>query len=385
MFDRDWYDSLGLGDVFDKELQGRRLSPEDGEALFACPDITAVGALAHHARTRLHGDKTYYVRNRHINYSNICVNRCRFCAYRRDADEAGAFTLDREAILARAEDDEGHPFAEIHVVGGCHPTLPLAWFEELFRSLKTLRPNAVLKAFTVAEIHHFAKQEGRPLHEVLERLKKAGLAMLTGGGAEIFEPAIRQGICPEKITGAEYLHIAGVAHSLGIASNCSMLFGHIESHRDRVRHLCALREQQDASGGFVCFIPLAFQPHHNPLADELTAATGTSACAPDQGLDRLRTIAVARLLLDNIPHIKAYWVMLGVKTAQAALSFGADDLDGTIMEEHIGHMAGAEAAQAMTRAELEDMIRGCGFSPVNRDALFNAVPAADGQLREARP
>jgi aminodeoxyfutalosine synthase len=324
----------------------------------------------------MHGNKTYYVRNRHINYSNICVNRCRFCAFRRDdAAAPGAFTLNKQDIIDRALDDQGHPFAEIHIVGGCHPDLSLSWFEDVFRTLKELRPQAVLKAFTVAEIHHFARMESCTESVVLERLKASNLAMLTGGGAEIFNPVVRQRICPEKISGKDYLRIAGDAHRIGIASNCSMLFGHVESHRDRAEHLCALREQQDKSGGFVCFIPLAFQARHNELAEEL--AQGSADTAVSDGIDRLRTIAVARLLLDNIPHIKAYWVMLGIKTAQTALSFGADDLDGTIIEEHIGHMAGADSAQAMTRTDLEAMITGCGFTPVNRDALFNVLSVQD--------
>lgn len=397
MFDSAHYQRLGLGRVHERVMSGLRLSPEDGEALFACPDILAVGALAHHVRTRMHGAKTYFVRNRHINYSNICVNHCRFCAFRRDAGQEDAFSLSKEAVLQRALDDNGHPFAEIHIVGGCDPSLRLDWFEDLFRSLRKLRPHAVLKAFTVAEIAHFARMEGCSVKDVLIRLKEAGIAMLTGGGAEIFNPAVRRRLCPEKITGSEYLAIAGKAHALGLASNCSMLFGHIESHRDRVEHLCALRQQQDASGGFVCFIPLAFQWQNNNLARELKkegqsggemdfSAQGSSpsplSAPADSGLDRLRTIAVARLLLDNIPHIKAYWVMLGVKTAQAALHFGADDLDGTIMEEHIGHMAGAEAAQALTRTQLETMIQDCGLTPVNRDALFRALPVTRKEVKE---
>ena len=382
MFDHAHYARLGLEKAYERVLAGTRLTPEDGEALFACPDIHAVGALAFHVRTRLHGDKTYFVRNRHINYSNVCVNNCRFCAFRRDTGDDGAFALSKEDIIARALDDGGHPFAEIHVVGGCHPDLRLDWFEDVFRALKDARPGAILKAFTVAEIHHFARQEACGTEAVLRRLKNAGVAMLTGGGAEIFNPEVRRRICPEKISGDDYLRIAGQAHGLGMASNCSMLFGHIESHKDRVMHLCALREQQDKSGGFKCFIPLAFQPRHNELARELENEAARAGLQTDTGLDRLRTIAVARLLLDNIPHIKAYWVMLGVKTAQAALHFGADDLDGTIMEEHIGHMAGADAAQALTRRELEDMIRGCGLTPVNRDALFNPLPKEN--IQEAR-
>lgn len=379
MLDRARYARLNLETVYDKVMRAERLSPEDGEALFACPDTSALGALAHHVRTRLHGANTYFVRNRHVNYSNVCVNRCRFCAFRRDASDDGAFTLSRDEIIARALDDENHPFAEIHIVGGCHPELPLVWFEDIFRTLKELRPHAILKAFTVVEIAHFAAQEGCGTAEVLARLKASGLAMLTGGGAEIFAPEVRSRICPEKISGAEYLRIAGEAHAAGLASNCSMLFGHMESHGDRVRHLCALREQQERSGGFVCFIPLAFQPRHNALADEY----GLRDNDGEAGLDRLRTIAVSRLLLDNIPHIKAYWVMLGLKTAQAALSFGADDLDGTIMEEHIGHMAGASTEQALSRAELENLITGCGFVPVNRDALF--TPLRTHEKIDAQP
>ncbi|MDL2279333.1 aminofutalosine synthase MqnE, partial [Desulfovibrio sp. OttesenSCG-928-G11] len=236
-------------------------------------------------------------------------------------------------------------------------------------------------AFTVAEVAHLAALEASSTLAVLARLKAAGVAMLTGGGAEIFEPAVRQRICPEKISGADYLRIAGEAHSLGLKSNCSMLFGHVESAADRAAHLCALREQQDKSGGFVCFIPLAFQPRHNALAQSLAQGPAEGPATSDvaAGLDRLRTIAVARLLLDNIPHIKAYWVMLGVKCAQTALSFGADDLDGTIMEERIGHMAGADSEQALSRTELEALIAGCGFVPVNRDALFQALDNDGGR------
>jgi aminodeoxyfutalosine synthase len=377
MFDHSYYAALALGDVYAKVMQNTRLSADDGELLFACPDILAVGALAHHARTRKHGNKTYYVRNRHINYSNVCVNRCRFCAFRRDdATVPGAFTLDKQTIIDRALDDQGHPFAEIHIVGGCHPDLSLSWFEDLFRTLKRLRPHIILKAFTVTEIHHFSRMESCTESAVLKRLKASGLAMLTGGGAEIFNPDVRQRICPEKISGRDYLRIAQEAHRIGIASNCSMLFGHVESHRDRAEHLCALREQQDKSGGFVCFIPLPFQNQNSQLAKEL-AQNSTNAGAIAAGLDRLRTIAVARLLLDNIPHIKASWVMLGITTALNALTFGADDLDGTIIEEHIGHMAGADSAQAMTSAGLEAMIKSCGFTPVNRDALFKDLPLRD--------
>jgi dehypoxanthine futalosine cyclase/putative menaquinone biosynthesis radical SAM enzyme len=382
MFSSAHYARLGLSEIRRKVREGERLTRSDGEALFACPDLLAVGALAHHRRMRLHGLQTFFVRNRQINYSNVCVLGCRFCAFRRAAGREGAFTLSREEIIAKALDDGGHPFAEIHLVGGCHPHLRLEWFEDLFRALGKARPHAAIKALTVTEVAHLAALHGCASRDILARLRKAGVRMLTGGGAEIFAPAVRKRICPGKISGAEYLRIAGEAHALGLASNCSMLFGHVETPADRVDHLITLREQQDRSRGFLCFIPLPFQAENNPLAEIL--AQEDRFPLVDAGLDRLRTIAVSRLLLDNIPHIKAYWVMLGIKPAQAALSFGADDLDGTIEEEHIGRMAGADSAQALTRLQLETMIRGCGFLPVNRDAFFRRTQAS-GTSRPSSP
>ncbi len=383
MFDAAHYARLGLAAQFGTVLEGGRLSREDGEALFACPDILAVGNLAHMARVRRHGLKTHYVRNRQINYSNICHTGCRFCAFARRPGQDGAFTLSREEMLARVADDNGNPFAEIHVVGGCDPVLPLAWFEETFRAIRALRPQSVLKALTVTEVHHLAKMEGISTAQVFARLKDAGVAMITGGGGEIFDPAVRGHICPDKISGDEYLRLAGEAHAAGLFSNCTMLFGHVESHAHRVDHLCRLREQQDKSGGYVCFIPLAYQSKHNELAAELEQTNGAPPAGPETALDRLRTIAVSRLMLDNIPHIKAYWVMLGAKTAQAALYFGADDLDGTIEEEHIGRMAGAASSSTLTRSALDHMIRSAGFIPVNRDALFRDL--AGGGNRGKNP
>ena len=370
MSDASIYIRLGLIDIHRKVLAGERLSFDDGLRLFACPDILAVGSLAHTARIKRHGLRAHYVRNRQINYSNVCRTNCRFCAFARHEDQAGAFTLTREEILSRVTDDDGVPFAEIHVVGGCNPSLPLVWFEETFHAIKKLRPNAVLKAFTVTEVHHLACMENISDAEAFARLKACGVAMITGGGGEIFNPDVRNRICPNKISGEEYLRLGGEAHRAGLLSNCTMLFGHVESHADRVDHLCRIREQQDKSGGYVCFIPLAFQNRNNMLAEELEAEQGYAPAGPETTLDRLRTIAISRLMLDNIEHIKAYWVMLGVKTAQAALFFGADDLDGTIEEEHIGRMAGASSAATLTRSGLEYMIRASGFEPVNRDALF---------------
>ena len=344
MLDASYYASLGLADVLDKVLAGQRLSAEDGMALFACPDITAVGALAHHARCRMHGDKTSYVVNRQINYTNVCVNGCVFCAFRRDREEdQGAFCLSTEEVLER------------------------------LRAARALNPDLLIKDFTPVEIAHFAKMEGCSTLEVLQRLKEAGLVMMPGGGAEIFDEGLRAQICPHKAGSAEWLRISGEAHSLGIKTNCTMLYGHLETYAMRVDHLCRLREQQDKSGGFTCFIPLPFLTENSKLK------LPEEKLGPVRGLDQLRTVAVSRLMLDNIPHIKAYWIMMGTKLAQTALWYGADDLDGTVVEEHIGHMAGAGSAQGLTLKELEFMIREAGFTPVRRNAIFNTV-----QTEEAR-
>ncbi len=354
---------LGLGLIAEKALAGERLSTTDGERLFACPEPLAVGALAHAVRRGRHGSAVYFVVNRHLNYSNVCVNRCRFCAFRRDEGEEGAFTHDLEALLAKLTAMPEARLSEIHVVGGCHPSLPLSFFEELLRRVREVRPKAVLKCFTAAEIAHLARLEGISAAEVLSRLKAAGLDMLAGGGAEIFAPEVRGRICPEKVTGEDWLAIHAAAHGLGLRSNCTMLYGHVESVADRLEHLEALRGQQDRTGGFTCFIPLPYQAKANRLG----LAHGPS------GLDTLKTIAVSRLMLDNIVHLKAYWVMLGVKLAQVALHFGADDLDGTVVEEHIGRMAGAASDTTFSRAELTSMIIGCGLTPVERDGAFRPL------------
>ncbi len=359
----DYYKNMGLGTVRDKVMNGERLSIEDGMRLFECDEPLAVGALAHQMRTRLHDDKAFYVVNQHVNYTNVCVNACTFCAYRREDDsQKGAFVLSKDDVLAKI-DAAGMTPREVHIVGGCHPGLPLSYFEDMLSAVRARLPETVLKCFTAVEIAHFAKLEGIPTTEVLARLKTAGLNMMPGGGAEIFAPAVRERICARKSDADEWLRIHGEAHALGLRTNSTMLFGHIESREDRLDHLDRLRRQQDESGGFTCFIPLPFLTENSRLSIE----------NPLTGLEQLRTIAVSRLMLDNIPHIKAYWVMLGVKVAQAALKFGADDFDGTVVEEKIGHEAGADSAQAMTRNELEGMITGCGFRPVERDSYFNEV------------
>ena len=369
------FDSLGLAGIAAKVKRGERLTREDGLTLFACPDVTAVGALAHEVRTRRHGDKTYYVVNRHVNYTNVCVNGCAFCAYSRERGQEGGFTLSVEQVLEKLAASPLRP-REVHLVGGCHPDLPFAYYLNMIAAVRQAYPGAGIKCFTAVEIEHYARVAGTSTRVVLAELRAAGLDMLPGGGAEIFAPEVRRRICPIKIDAERWLAIHGEAHELGLSTNCTMLFGHLESHEDRVDHLLALRDQQESSGGFNCLIPLPFQTE-NSLLKVPSAVTG---------LDILRTIAVSRLLLDNVPHIKAYWVMLTVKLAQVALAFGADDFDGTVVEEKIGHMAGAESEQGLARAELEAMIRGCGFTPVERDALFRPVSrpvarAAEGKGR----
>ena len=359
MLDHHRFEALGLGQALEKTLAGERLSLDDGLRLYQTDDLHALGALAHHARTRLHGQRVHYVVNRHVNPTNICVNDCRFCAFRRDADQAGAYQLTAEEAVDKLL--ASGPVDEVHVVGGCHPTLGLSYYTDLARRIRKALPHVSLKALTAVEVDHLAKLECLPVEKILTELKLAGVAMLPGGGAEIFAESARRDLCPSKISGARWLEIMGIAHGLGVPSNATMLFGHVETLDHRLEHLDALRCQQDKSGGFVCFIPLPYLPGNNPLG---TTAHGPSAT------DVLRTMAVSRLMLDNIPHIKSYWVMLGVKLAQLCLSYGADDLDGTVVEEKIGHEAGSDSAQALSISQLEEAIRDAGFLPVRRDALF---------------
>jgi aminodeoxyfutalosine synthase len=362
MFEFGYFKELGIEDIAHKVALGERLTISEGERLFACTDLNALGSLAHLARTRLHGNAAFYVVNRHINYSNICVNGCRFCAFSRKKGDPLSFELSEDEILDRIR-MSGNSFTEIHIVGGCHPDLPLFFFEKLLRKIREIKPHAFIKAFTAIEIAHFAKIEGISVEQVLARLKSAGLQMLPGGGAEVFSARVRQLLCPEKLDGEGWLDVMRKAHEMGIKTNATMLYGHIETVKERIEHMTALRELQDRTGGFVCFIPLTFQPANN----------GLSHIPPTTGVDDLKTIAVSRLILDNIAHIKAYWVMLTVKLAQTALYFGADDFDGTVVEEKIAHMAGAESKQGMTRGEIENLIREAGLEPVERDSLFRPL------------
>jgi aminodeoxyfutalosine synthase len=319
--------------------------------------------LANLVRERLHGQQTYWVYNQHINYSNICVNGCRFCAFSRGLGDKGGFSLTVEQIANKIRERLHEPITEIHVVGGCHPDLPLSYYLDLVRTIREMRPEATVKAFTAVEVAHQAQKEGMTISEVLLALKQAGVEALPGGGAEVFSERVRQLLCPEKLSGKGWLEVAKEAHLVGMRSNATLLYGHLETAAERLDHMLALRKAQDETGGFITFIPLAFQSANTDISD-LQLRTGFAD---------LKTIALSRLLLDNFAHIKAYWIMLGAKMAQVALHFGADDLDGTVMEERIGHMAGASSAEALTPEELQTLIRTAGHEPVQRDTFFRPV------------
>jgi aminodeoxyfutalosine synthase len=358
-----WVQKSELADIYAKVMADNRLSQDDGLRLFQTNDLLTLGFLANLVRQRFHGEKTYWVYNQHINYSNVCVNGCRFCAYSRRQGEEGGFALTVDQVLNKVKERLNEPIREIHVVGGCHPDLPFSYYVDLVREIKKVRPECTIKAFTAVEVAHLARHERLSVSEVLQAFKEAGVEALPGGGAEVFSERVRQLLCPEKLNSAGWLQVAKKAHLMGMRSNATLLYGHVETAAERVDHMLALREAQDETGGFITFIPLAFQ----------TANTNLSGVQPRTGFTDLKTIAVSRLLLDNFAHIKAYWIMLGVKMAQIALHFGADDLDGTVMEERIGHMAGAQSAEALTPAELQGFIRAAGREPVERDTFFNAV------------
>jgi aminodeoxyfutalosine synthase len=346
-----------------KVLAGERLTADDGLALYRSPDLLALGWLANFVREKRHGNVCYFNVNRHINPTNVCVAHCRLCAFGRSPDAPGAYTYALEEIFQRAAQGVAEGATEFHIVGGLHPDLPFNYFLDLIRGLKERFPHIHLKAFTMVEVGYFARITKLSIRETLERLKQAGVDSLPGGGAEIFNPRVRKVICDHKVSGRMWLEIARTAHRLGLRSNATMLYGHIETEEERVEHLLLLRELQDETRGFVAFIPLAFHPENTALA-HLPKTTG---------FDDLKNIAVARLLLDNFDHIKAYWIMLTPKVAQIALRFGANDLDGTVIEEKIYHDAGATTPQQMTRQDLERLIRTAGRVPIERDTLYRPV------------
>ncbi|HLI34025.1 MAG TPA: aminofutalosine synthase MqnE [Terriglobia bacterium] len=359
-------EDAALKPIADKVFSGERLTFEDGLALFRSNDLLAIGYLAHHVRQKLHGNRTYFNVNRHINPTNVCVASCRLCAFGRKADAAGAYTMSLEEAFRVAGEGWTEAITEFHIVGGLHPDLPFDYYVDLIRGLKERFPTVHLKAFTAVEIAYFSQRTHLNYRQILERLKEAGLGSLPGGGAEIFAPATRRKICDHKIGAYAWLKVHRTAHELGLHSNATMLYGHIESDEDRVDHLLQLRKLQDETRGFQAFIPLKFHPAHTELGKDVDYRDTT-------GFTDLKNVAAARLLLDNFPHIKAYWIMLTPRVAQVALRFGADDLDGTVVEEKIYHDAGAATPQVMTRQQLIRLIREAGQEPCERDTLYRPV------------
>jgi aminodeoxyfutalosine synthase len=354
-----------LWPIYDKVAAGARLNQEDGCTLFESLDLLGVGHLAQIVRERLHGRQAFYIYNQHINYSNICVNGCKFCAFGRKAGAPGAYEMSLAEIFDKVEARGHEPITEIHIVGGCHPDLPFHYYLDMLRGIKARRPEVHLQAFTAVEVAHLAQKAEMSVADTLVALKEAGLGSLPGGGAEVFSPRVRQSLCPEKLSPEGWVEVAQTAHRLDLNTNATMLYGHMESVAERVDHLVRLREAQDETGGFLAFIPLSFHP----------ANTGLSELAGPSAIDDLKTLAVSRLILDNFPHIKAFWIMLGAKLSQISLCFGVDDVDGTVMEERITHMAGAQTPQGLTRAQLRALIREAGCEPVERDTLYRVIAA----------
>ncbi len=351
-----------LQNAIQTAARGERLHPDQAIALVTEADLHTLGELGLKRRTALYKDKAWYVYNQHLNYTNVCANNCRFCAFHKDSSDSQAFTMTIDQVRAEIQKRIHEPVTEIHITGGLNPDLPYSYYLDLLQAIGKERPTAVIKAFTAVEVAWLATQESKTTAEVLFDMKSAGLNMLPGGGAEVFSPALREKLCPEKLSGRDWLRIHEEAHAQRLYTNCTLLFGHIENWQQRLEHLEALRTLQDKTKGFLCFIPLQYQPHNNPLE-----ASGTD------GVDYLRMITVSRLFLDNIPHIKAYWAFSGIKSAQLALAAGADDFDGTIVEEKIGHAAGASSPRGMTVKKLRQSIETAGFIPVERTSFFKPV------------
>jgi aminodeoxyfutalosine synthase len=356
-------DDAALQPIATKVLRGERLSFADGVTLYRSSDILAVGWLANWVREKLHGDTAYFNVNRHINPTNVCVAACRLCAFGRKKDVPGAYTMALEEAWNSAASGYTEAVTEFHIVGGLHPDLPFSYFLDLIRGLKQRFPQVHIKAFTMVEVAYLAKRAKLSIRETLQQMKDAGVDSMPGGGAEIFADRVRHIICDHKIDGGEWLETARQAHQIGLRSNATMLYGHVENEEDRVDHMLRLRALQDETGGFQTFIPLAFHPANTAL-EHLPVTTG---------LEDIRQIAVGRLLLDNFAHIKTYWQMVTPKIAQIALRFGADDIDGTVVEEKIYHDAGAETPQGLRREDLIRLITEAGRIPFERDTLYRAV------------
>ena len=359
----------GLSDLYRKVQDGTRLTPEDGLRLFESRALMAVGALANVVRERKNGNDAFFVRNMHLNPTNVCTVDCKFCGFYRpyrEKQEGWTWTLERCFDEVRRRLDE--PLTEVHIVGGHNPDLPYSFYTDLIRGIREIRPELHVKAFTAAEYDFFGKRFKRPLESIFDDFIAAGLGSLPGGGAEVLVERVRREIYPKKLTAERWLDVVRTAHRRGLRSNATLLYGHVETLQERVTHLCRLRELQDETGGFMCFIPLAFHPENTEL-QHLPGPTG---------FDDLMTIAVARLLLDNFQHIKAYWIMITPRVAQTALNLGADCIDGTVVEEKIVHMAGAKTPAGLSMDALLGLIRDAGRDPVQRDSLYGVLQRFDG-------
>ena len=357
------YIDSALQPLEEKVLAGKRLTFDEGVLLWTTSDLLGVGHLANMVREHKHGDRTFYIHNRHINPSNICVHSCRFCAFGTKADMPDAYEKSLADIFSDAEKYQNGNVSEFHIVGGLHPNEPFEYYTDMLRGLKGRFPDVHIQAFTAVELDHLAKLSGLPLSEALIKLIDAGLGSIPGGGAEIFSHRVRRKICSEKISGEEWLQIHKTAHSVGLKSNATMLYGHVENIEERTDHLIQLRKLQDKTGGFLTFIPLAFHPENTRLG-KLPGTTGQ--------LD-LRALAVSRLMLDNFPHIKAFWIMITQEIAQLAISFGADDMDGTVVEEKIIHAAGGVTGHIFMKNQIVNRIQEAGRTPIERNTLYEEL------------
>jgi len=363
-----------LAAIHTKVEDGQRLTFDDGVFLEREADLFTLGELANVVRERKNGNVTYYNVNEHLNPTNVCVYRCTFCAFRADLKSPKGYAMTDEQIVERAREAHDRGCTELHIVGGLHHQKPYEWYLNIIRIIHAAYPDLHLKAWTAVEWDWFARLTGRPTRDLLAEMRDAGLGSLPGGGAEIFHADVRSKICEHKADADEWIRIHREAHELGLRSNATMLYGHIEQPEHRIDHLIRLRELQDRTGGFQTFIPLAFHPDNTRL----------SHIQKPSGLTDLRVMAVSRLMLDNFPHVKAYWVMLGIKTAQVALSFGADDLDGTVVHEKIYHDAGSDSPQELSVAEIRRLIEEAGRVPVERDTLYHEVIRSSNGWRKGR-
>jgi aminodeoxyfutalosine synthase len=359
-----------LRPIAEKVVAGQRLDPADGLTLYATSDILSLGELAAFANARTNGDRVFFSANQHINPTNVCVlrNTCTFCSFARMPREEGAYTRSLEEVYHEAEQARGGPTREFHIVGGLHPKLKLAYYTDMIRGLRERHPEVHIKALTAVEIAHLARIEKTSEREVLLALKDAGLTSMPGGGAEVFSTAVRATIAERKLTGEEWIRVHRTAHQLGIPTNCTMLYGHVESAADRIEHLGMLRSLQDETEGFLTYIPLAYHTEHNELGEELGRVGSATT-----GYEDLKNIAIGRLYLDNIPHMKTHWPMVTPFMSQIVLSFGCDDVEGTVVYERIYHQAGATTAMHMPYAALVGLIRDAGKRPVERDSLYASI------------